>query len=90
MYISIPEFFPKHTACQPDIFFSDRREALQHCDLKEMFAIQMTKIYFSYILGVCLRAQLTVPETLGISCGESNTCAFVMLIRQLLESPQVT
>ena len=35
MYISIPEFFPKPTACQPGIFFSDRREVLRHCDLKE-------------------------------------------------------
>ena len=35
MYISIPEFFPKHTAPPTWHFFSDKREALQHCDLKE-------------------------------------------------------
>lgn len=86
-----PRTLPHTHCCQPDIVSLTGEK---HCDIvtwkKEISSIQMTKMYFSSILGLCLWFRLTVPETLGISCGESNTCAFVMLIRQLLESPQVT
>lgn len=61
-----PRTLPPHTLPTWHCF-SDRREALRHCDLKEISSVKDGKMCFSSILGLCLRFRLTVPETTGIS-----------------------